>query len=260
MIHNQHHHLIAYLLHLLAGGGLALIAAALAQQFGSRSADRLPGETRYPQCFYCLKPFSWQEMTPLFAWLLRPDTLSFPCPCGLRKNQWSQPLAEMTGAIIGILGIFLMGGWTPLAFPLCLGLGLLPAIAFIDFHFGVIPDGLNLLVAFFGLWWTLESGGDIWTALLVSGALLALGLICALGYSRLRGQEMLGLGDVKFFAAAGLWLQPDMAPWFLALGGFIGAAGGIVFQRLTGNKEFPFGPALCVSLVACVMYQITRIP
>ena len=260
MIHNQHHHVVAFILQLLAGGGISLFAAAFAHQFGMRSADRLPGESRYPECFYCLKPLSWQNMTPLFGWLLRPDTISFPCQCGQRKQLWSQPAVEVMGIIFGLLAIYLLGGWLPMAWPLCLGLGLLPAIALIDFHFGIIPDGLNLLLAVFGLWWVMASGDDIWIALIIAGALLAVGLFCALVYSRFRGKEMLGLGDVKFFAAAGLWLQPEMAPWFLALGGFAGGIAGYMWQRKTGNEEFPFAPALCFSLVICVLYQITRMP
>ena len=85
-------------------------------------------------------------------------------------------------------------------------------------------------------------GGDIYIALMVSASLLALGLFCAVVYSRWRGKEMLGLGDVKFFAAAGLWLDPQMVPWFLALAGIIGAITGLAWQRLGGGKESPFAP------------------
>ena len=61
---------------------MGLFAAGLAMMFGWRSADRLPGESRWPQCVYCFRAFTWQEVFPLFGWLLRPDTLSFNCPCG----------------------------------------------------------------------------------------------------------------------------------------------------------------------------------
>ncbi len=259
MPHHQSHHLIAHILHLLAGGGLGLVMASFAQHFGVRSADRLPGETRHPLCLYCMRPSTWQELSPLFGWIMRPDTLAFPCHCGQRRGLWMQPLVEILGLLLGVVGMVL-AGWGPHAIPLCLGLGLLPAIAMIDLQFGLIPDGLNILLAVFGVWWVMAGGEDIAASLIVSGSLLAVGLFCALVYSRLRGKEMLGLGDVKFFAAAGLWLQLDTAPWFLGSAGLLGVALGYGWQRLGGGKEFPFAPALCLALAACVVFHAAQLP
>lgn len=253
----EHHHVISNILHLLAGGSLGLIAASLANYFGFRSADRLPGESRWPSCVFCLRTLTWQELSPLFGWLLRPDTLALPCPCGKRTGLWPQPVAELAGFGFGVVAMYLCS-WSPMVIPLCLGLGLLVAIAMIDLHFGIIPDGLNLLVAVLGLAWVWISGGDVFDSLMIAAAMLALGLFCALVYSRWRGKEMLGLGDVKFFAAAGLWLQPEQAPWFLALAGGLGAVIGLIWKRVSGNDESPFGPALCLSLALCVLYQLIQ--
>ncbi len=256
---HHHHHLIANILHLIAGGGIGLVAAALAQHIGARSADRMPGDSRAPECFYCLRPLTWQDISPLFGWLLRPDTLNFPCPCGLRKNQWTQPAVEILGLLFGVIGMYLADwGWT--AVPLCIGLGLLPAIAMIDLQFRIIPDGLNMLLGVLGLWWLYASGGDRPSALIVAGSLLAVGLFFALVYSRWRGKEMLGLGDVKFLAAAGLWLRPDLAPWFLTVAGGLGVGIGFLWRYLGGDKEFPFAPALCLSLVIFVLVETAQMP
>lgn len=255
----EHHHLIPNILHLLAGGAMGLISASLAQQFGWRSADRLPGESRWPHCVFCLAPFAWQDVFPLFGWLLRPDTLKLRCPCARRSELWMQPAAEGIGFVLGALGMYLTG-WNPLDIPLCLALGLLPGIALVDLFFGVMPDGSSAILAVLGLLWIALGGGDIYIALMVAAALLALGLFCAVVYSRWRGQEMLGLGDVKFFAASGLWLEPHMAPWFLAFAGLIGAGTGLLWKRFGGGKESPFAPALCASLALCILYQITQMP
>ncbi len=256
---HHHHHLIPNVLHLLGGGALGATSAALAQYFGTRSADRLPGESRYPQCLYCLRPYTWQELFPLIGWLLRPDTLALSCPCGLRKGQWAQPSAELIGLFLGLLATY-AASWSPTMIPLCLGIGLLPAIAIIDLEFGIIPDGLNILLGIFGLWWVGASKGNYPLALIIGGSMLAVGLFCALIYSRWRKQEMLGLGDVKFLAAAGLWLQFSTAPWFLALAGLIGVIFGLVQKKLGGDKQFPFAPSLCLALVICVLYQVFTLP
>ena len=255
----HHHHFIANILHLLAGGGLGLVSAGLALVFGCREADRLPGESRAPQCLYCYRSFLWQEIFPFISWLLRPDTLSLPCPCGVRKGLWQQPVCELMGFLLG-MGARYLQDWSLAAIPLCLGLGLLPAIALIDFHFGIIPDEHNVLLGLFGLLFVLINGNDVYLSLIVASVLLSVGLFFALVYSKWRGYEMLGLGDVKFFAASGFWLHPHSSPWFLALGGFVGILFSLIWRRAGGGKHFPFAPALCVTLAICVLYQIFNAP
>jgi leader peptidase (prepilin peptidase)/N-methyltransferase len=258
-MHHHNHHMIANILHLLTGGGLGLLAASLAMAFGWRSADRLPGESRIPQCVYCYRTFTWRELTPLVGWLLRPDTLAFACPCGLRKRMWQQPACEIAGFILGLLAMYFQD-WSWAALPLCIGIGLLPAIALVDVHFGIIPDGHNLLLGLFGFLFVLIGSPDIYLAISVSAVLLGTGLFFALVYSKWRGREMLGLGDVKFFAAAGFWLHPHSTPWFLAAGGIIGILFNFAWQRAGGDKQFPFAPALCVTLAGCILYQLIGAP
>ncbi len=242
------------ILQILAGGLLGLISATLAGHFGFRSADRLPGETRWPQCVYCLRPLRWSELLPLFGWVMRAGGTSLPCSCGLRKGLWLQPAAEITGLILGALAVT-FAGWSWAIVPLCFGLGLLPAMSVIDLSFGVIPDGLNILLAFFGLLW-LEANDGVFMGLITAAGLLGISLLLAVGYSKLRGREMLGLGDVKFFAAAGLWLPIMQVPWFMAMSGMVGAVMGVLWQRAGGGKEFPFAPALCLTLAGCILYQL----
>lgn len=248
-----------YVLHLILGGFGGLVAASLAGHFGWRAADRLPGESRMPQCVYCLRSLEWNETFPLFGWLFRKDAAVLPCPCGIRKGLWPQPLIETIGFVFGFAAMW-YSGWAGPTVPLIAGLGLLPAIAVIDLYFGVIPDELNLIVAVAGLAWAWMARGDVSYPLITAAALLALGLFLALVYSRLRGREMLGLGDVKFFAAAGLWLPLQIAPWFLAGSGILGVLFSLAWRHGGGGKELPFAPALCTALAACVFYQLMAMP
>ncbi len=252
MIQNE---LLGALLDLLSGGALGLVASSLAAHFGYRSADRLPGESRVPQCVFCLRPLQIHEYFPLFGWLLRMNALALPCPCGKRRGLWQQPAVELTGFVLGLIAVALTG-WSPLLIPVCLGLGLLPAIALIDLAFGLIPDELNLALGLLGLLSLFLGEGDVFMGLIGSAGLLGLGLLLAIGYSKWRGREMLGLGDVKFFAAAGLWLPVMLIPWFLFAAGLIGAAMGLLWKKIVGAKEFPFAPALCAALAGCVYYQL----
>ncbi len=251
----EENELWAQILSVVAGGFLSLVSASLAAHFGYRSADRLPGEGRLPECVFCYRRLQWFEYFPLFGWLFRRHPFKLPCPCGKRTGLWPVPLAELCGFILGAAAVFLVG-WSPVLWPLCLGLGLLPAIALVDLSFGIIPDGLNILLGLCGLAWLLLGHADIYMNLIGASGLLGLGLFLALGYSKWRGREMLGLGDVKFFAAAGLWLSLIVVPWFLMAAGIIGAVLGLIWRRLDGSKEFPFAPALCLSLTGCIFYQL----
>ena len=240
---------------LLTGGALGLLSASLAAHFGYRSADRLPGESRKPHCFFCLRPLQLHEYFPLFGWLFRSETKTLPCPCGKRRGLWQQPVVEITGLVLGVAAVAVTG-WSPLLIPVCLALGLLPAIAMIDLAFGIIPDELNIALGLLGLVGLILGQGDVFLGLVGSAGLLGLGLLLAIGYSKLRGKEMLGLGDVKFFAAAGLWLPLIIIPWFLVIAGFAGIALGLIWRFFTQSKEFPFAPALCLSLAGCLYYQL----
>lgn len=250
---------LLFILYVIIGGFLGLTGASVAGNFGYRSADRLPGESRRPHCVFCMRPMRWIDFLPLLGWITRMDPHKLPCPCGKRTGLWPQPVTEITGFILGALAIFL-AGWSWSMVPLCIGLGILPAIALIDMAFGLIPDELNLALAVLGFATLIIEDGDIFMGLISSAGLLSLGLVLALGYSKWRGREMLGLGDVKFFAAAGLWLPLDMIPWFLATSGIIGAIIGTLWKRGGGGKEFPFAPALCLSLAGCVFYQLYTTP
>ncbi|MCL2474344.1 MAG: prepilin peptidase, partial [Alphaproteobacteria bacterium] len=125
------------------------------------------------------------------------------------------------------------------------------------FHFRIIPNSLNIIIGVCGLLFLLLVGEGMWLGIAVSAALLCVGLFLAVVYSSLRKREMLGLGDVKFFAAAGVWLDPFTASLFLGLGGIIGLIFNLLWRRISQDVQFPFGPALCISFVICIIYRLT---
>jgi prepilin signal peptidase PulO-like enzyme (type II secretory pathway) len=59
---------------------------------------------------------------------------------------------------------------------------------------------------------------------------------------------------VKFFAVAGLWLTPLPMVVFLFLSGLFGVVFGLLWRLLGKGEYFPFGPALAVSLMVCVLW------
>lgn len=65
------------------------------------------------------------------------------------------------------------------------------------------------------------------------------------------------MGDVKFFAVAGLWLGLDMMPVFFFMSGLFGVLLGGGWRFFTGKSGlFPFGPAL----IAAMLYYCQMVP
>ncbi|MDB5643752.1 MAG: prepilin peptidase [Hyphomicrobiales bacterium] len=128
---------------------------------------------------------------------------------------------------------------------------LLVAVAIIDMRRMIIPNALNLAIAITGLAASYATGlPEMWSALagMAAGGLL-LGLV-RLQFRLRRGFHGLGLGDVKFAAAAGAWTGlEDLAP---AL--FCGSLFCLLFllakwnqgATIDSSQKIPFGPFLAL--------------
>lgn len=140
---------------------------------------------------------------------------------------------------------------------LCL---LLALLAWIDLREGIIPDWLNLAIALLGLSDALASG---WRE-----GLLALGEGAAAGaslwllrrlYFEWRNIQGLGLGDVKFVAAAGVSTGIAGIPWLLmiATGTALVSLGALRLagRPMTRDMAVPFGPFLALGLLATATLQ-----
>jgi len=141
---------------------------------------------------------------------------------------------------------------------LCLVCG---ALALIDFRRGIIPNALNLAVAGLGLAKTIVAGGAMAGAEVVAEAIVV-GAIFWL-FRRLyfvwRKIQGLGLGDVKFLAAATLWVGIAGIPTLLLVAALtallvIGSA-QLAGQSLTRHTSLPFGPFLAIGLLSALAAQ-----
>jgi prepilin signal peptidase PulO-like enzyme (type II secretory pathway) len=101
------------------------------------------------------------------------------------------------------------------------------------------------------------AGGDHWAGLVtaVVGLAVAAGMIWAVraGASRALGREAMGFGDVTLMAMAGSWLGWQACLLACVLAVFIGLAHGLMQLVRHAESELPFGPSLCLGLVAVVI-------
>jgi leader peptidase (prepilin peptidase)/N-methyltransferase len=150
---------------------------------------------------------------------------------------------------------------------LTLGAVCLSALLVIDLRSQRLPDPLTLLLGLLGLGFhTLHNFDLTPLATLLAGAILGALLLYALRafYFRRRGIEALGLGDVKFVAAAGLWVGID-GIFLVIAGGALLTLAGLALQSLLrhrrlvwpdGRTRIPFGPGLILASVAVFLIQV----
>ena len=130
-----------------------------------------------------------------------------------------------------------------------------------DLRDGIIPDWINALIAVLALLRVLISEGVAAAAgaagagLLIGAALLLLRHI----YFLVRGRQGLGLGDVKFLAAAGLWTGLADFPILLLAATFMALVVAIFLhvagRSMTARTSLPFGPFLVAGLAITLALQ-----
>jgi leader peptidase (prepilin peptidase)/N-methyltransferase len=134
-------------------------------------------------------------------------------------------------------------------------------LAWIDIRDGIIPDWLNLTIAGLGLA-KVAIVDDLAAGIEAAGAGAAIGMIFWLLrrlYFGLRKIQGLGLGDVKFLAAAGIWIGVAGLPILLLIAALAALAAAGIMQLagrdMTRRTSLPFGPFLTIGLLLAVVVQ-----
>ena len=135
---------------------------------------------------------------------------------------------------------------------LCLLSGVL---AWIDIRHGIIPDWLNATIAGLGLSKDVVAGGVL-AGLDAACEGAAIGVVFWLLrrlYFAFRKIQGLGFGDVKFLAAAGIWVGVAGVPMLVMVAALTALACAGVLQlagrKLTGQTSISFGPFLAIGLL-----------
>jgi leader peptidase (prepilin peptidase)/N-methyltransferase len=134
-------------------------------------------------------------------------------------------------------------------------------LAWIDIRDGIIPDWLNLTIAGLGLAKAAIIGG-FQASIEAAGAGAAIGSIFWLLrrlYFGLRKIQGLGLGDVKFLAAAGIWIGVAGLPTLLLTAALTALTAAAVMQcagrDMNRGTSLPFGPFLTIGLLLALLVQ-----
>ena len=201
------------------------------------------------RCPRCDHPLAAVDLIPVISWIIARGRCRY---CGAAVSV-RYPLIEVLTAAL-FVGAWAVGGDDDLTAALLAltALGLI-IIAIADFEARIIPDKVLLALLPVAIAWRWHGGGDWIDG--IAGSALGSAVLYGLraGFKAFRGQDALGLGDVKFLVIAGFYVgATGLAPLFL-IGGLVGIAIGLGW-RLTGRgAAFPFGPALCLALAAMLV-------
>ena len=134
-------------------------------------------------------------------------------------------------------------------------------LAWIDIRHGIIPDWLNLTIAAVGLSKAMIVGGPLagLEAVCEGAAIGVIFLLLRRLYFAFRKLQGLGLGDVKFLAAAGIWVGVAGLPMLLLVAALTALACAGVMQlagrQLTGQTSMSFGPFLAIGLLFASAFE-----
>jgi prepilin signal peptidase PulO-like enzyme (type II secretory pathway) len=258
---------IPYPLDLLASIFLGLVFGSFCTALVSRDlrdisiiseggqGHKAPARSACPHCGHVL---SARDLVPFFSWLL----LRGKCRYCRKPIGWIYPAIELA-CLAMCLGIYAGWGLTLPGFILMVSVPFLAGLFVIDLQTLLLPDRLNGALFVLGLLYVIVSasseGGNVQmilaqragAAALYSGVLFLCGFIL----SRLLRKEALGLGDVKFFAVAGLYLGLSVLPFYFMISGVYGVLLGVAWRILQKGAVFPFGPAIILALYTCLLLQ-----
>lgn len=206
--------------------------------------DRSSRSTR-SACPACGKALGVRDLIPVFSWIfLRGRCRS----CGSAISP-TYPAIELA-TLAGCIGVWFFWGLDLNALLMMLAVPFLVAMLAIDIKHLILPDQLVAIVAVLGalraLWGGVLLQDPMATILYIASGATYAGLAWVLrgAMGAVLGREALGLGDVKFFGAAGLWLGLQGFAFFLLAGGVLGIVFGLVWRAVRRDPVFPFGPAL----------------
>lgn len=193
-------------------------------------------------CPACGNAIRWYDNVPVAGWLaLRGRCRDCRAPISVRY-----PIVELATAA-AFLACYWAIGPQPLLVPRLLLAAALIALFAIDLEHQLLPDRITLPGIVAGLLFSIWLPPGLREA--VVGVLLGGGFLWALGegWSRLRGMEAMGFGDVKMLAMIGAFLGWKLVIVTFVLSSFAGglfAALLLLSRRTTLTSALPFGTFL----------------
>lgn len=233
------------------------IAAFVGACFGSfitAASYRLPREqnliSETSKCPKCSHKLGWRDLFPIFSWLFS----GAKCRYCHAKISIRYPLTEVITAAAFAALYWHYGATLQFALLAILTIALLILIIS-DLETYIIPDTCNVLTAISGVLYQIYISKMAWGEILGT-IIFAVFLLLTIRwiFTKILKREAMGMGDIKFTAAAAIWLGIAGLPLYLIISGLLGILTHFVWRLFSKNPEFPFGPALAIALYVLVIF------
>ena len=204
-------------------------------------------------CPHCGHQLSALDLVPLLSWLFLRGRCRY-----CRKAIGGRYPATECLALLMCVAVYGAWGWTAPGIVLLIAVPFLVSMLVIDLDHMILPDQLQVILFLLGLVFVFFSGP---ASAVYGPALLGAVVYFAVAYALAKGgavvfkREALGMGDVKFFAVAGLWLGGWSLPAFMMLSGICGVLLGLGWKFVVKTPRFPFGPALIFALFVLLLLR-----
>jgi len=196
------------------------------------------------RCTRCNRSLDWYENIPVVSWLV----LRARCrTCGERIS-WVYPIVELCTAV-AFAGVYGLHGPSLLGVARLIFACSMIVLFVIDLEHRILPNVITLPGIVVGFAFSLFAPPGWFDSLI--GILLggAVPFAIAEAYERLRGEEGLGMGDVKMLAMIGAFLGWKLMLLTLVLASFTGSIVGLAFLASGYGRKYalPFGTFLAVA-------------
>ncbi len=170
---------------------------------------------------------------------------------------------ELVCAVL-CLGVYFFLGFKTESFLLIAAIPFLLALVAADLEFMILPNQLVfslLVIGVIRLGYFIYVGNfpfieDVLFIYVLGSVLFAIiPLLMGIIMTKITKKESLGLGDVKFFFTAGIWLGLSHLHYFLILSGVLGVLLSFFWQFIFKKSVFPFGPALVASFYILMLFE-----
>ena len=196
------------------------------------------------RCTSCGRTLTWLDNIPVLSWTV----LGGRCRTCKQPVSWMYPAVEVVTALVFVI-TYLTYGMTLLSLVRVVFACALIVMFVTDLQHKILPNVITLpgIVIGFVCSVFLPPG---WMSSLI-GVAVGGGFLLAIAeaYYRIRGQEGLGMGDVKLLAMIGAFLGWKLVLLTLVFASFTGSlAGGVLIASGRGNMKYalPFGTFLAV--------------
>ncbi len=206
-------------------------------------------------CVSCKSKLGAVDLIPVISWCI----FKGKCRRCSSKISCKYPLLELVSVFL-CLAIYFVFGVSAESLFLIISVPILLSLFVIDLEHMILPNQLTLILFIIGglrVVYNYVSNDGYYALDYIGGAFVYALFSWGIGvlFTKLLKKDALGLGDVKFFGVAGVWLGVSALSHFLILSGGLAVLFALFWRVIFKTEVFPFGPALIMSFYVLLLLQ-----